>query len=83
MSTVPASSSTTASTNAATLLDAEDSHIWKPNLTAAANEDYKSYHALLADVVPALKGETTPAPTICDGVIAMERLEDMRRQLDI
>lgn len=68
---------------AATLLDAEDSLTWKPNFTAAANEDYKGYHALLADVVPALKGETTPAPTIHDGVIAMERLEDMRRQLDI
>ena len=68
---------------AATLLDAEDSLTWKPNFTAAANEDYKGYHALLADVVPALRGETTPAPTIHDGVIAMERLEDMRRQLDI
>ena len=83
MSTIPASSSTTSSTNAATLLDAEDSLTWKPNFTAAANEDYKGYHALLADVVPALKGETTSAPTIHDGVIAMERLEDMRRQLDI
>ncbi|WP_019998376.1 Gfo/Idh/MocA family protein [Aureimonas ureilytica] len=68
---------------AATLLDAEDSLTWKPNFTAAANEDYKGYHALLADVVPALQGETTPAPTIHDGVIAMERLEDMRRQLAI
>lgn len=68
---------------AATLLDAEDSLTWKPNFTAAANEDYKGYHALLADVVPALMGETTPAPTIHDGVVAMERLEDMRRQLDI
>lgn len=67
----------------ATLLDAEDSLTWKPNFTAAANEDYKGYHALLADVVPALMGETTPAPTIYDGVIAMERLEDMRRQLGI
>ncbi|KQT52533.1 MULTISPECIES: Gfo/Idh/MocA family protein [unclassified Aureimonas] len=68
---------------AATLLDAEDSLTWKPNFTAAANEDYKGYHALLADVVPALRGETTSAPTIHDGVIAMERLEDMRLQLAI
>ncbi|BDA87114.1 oxidoreductase [Aureimonas sp. SA4125] len=68
---------------AATLLDAEDSLTWKPNFTAAANEDYKGYHALLADVVPGLLGEATPAPTIHDGVIAMERLEEMRRQLAI
>ncbi|KQT85414.1 Gfo/Idh/MocA family oxidoreductase [Aurantimonas sp. Leaf443] len=68
---------------AATLLDAEDSLTWKPNFTAAANEDYKGYHALLADVVPALMGEASPAPTIHDGVTAMERLEDMRRQLAI
>lgn len=68
---------------AATLLDAEDTLTWKPNFTAAANEDYKGYHALLADVVPALEGREVPAPTIHDGVIAMELLEDMRRQLDI
>jgi myo-inositol 2-dehydrogenase/D-chiro-inositol 1-dehydrogenase len=68
---------------AATLLDAEDTLAWKPNFTAAANEDYKGYHALLADVVPALQGESTAAPTIEDGVVAMERLEEMRRQLDI
>tara|TARA_R110002020_G_scaffold185673_1_gene383455 strand:+ start:37 stop:1032 length:996 start_codon:yes stop_codon:yes gene_type:complete len=67
----------------ATLLDAEDTLTWKPNFTAAANEDYKGYHALLADVVPALKGETTAAPTIADGVVAMERLEEMRRLLDV
>ncbi|WP_062219143.1 Gfo/Idh/MocA family protein [Aureimonas sp. D3] len=68
---------------AATLLDNEDTLTWKPNFTAAANEDYKGYHSLLADVVPALRGEATPAPTIHDGVVAMERLEDMRRQLAI
>ncbi|WAP69138.1 Gfo/Idh/MocA family protein [Jiella pelagia] len=67
----------------ATLLDAEDTLTWKPNFTAAANEDYKGYHALLADVVPALRGETMAAPTIADGVIAMERLEEMRRLLDV
>ena len=67
----------------ATLLDAEDTLPWKPNFTAAANEDYKGYHALLSDVVPALKGETTAAPTIADGVVAMERLEQMRRLLEI
>lgn len=68
---------------AATLDGAVDSLTWKPNFTAAANEDFKGYHALLADVVPALTGATTPAPTIHDGVVAMERLETMRRVLDI
>ena len=68
---------------AATLADDQDTLIWKPNFTAAANEDFKGYHALLADVVPALQGATTPAPTIHDGVIAMERLETMRRALDL
>lgn len=68
---------------AATLLNEEDTLTWKPNFTAAASEDYKGYHAMLQDVVPALAGATTPAPTIWDGVTAMERLEDMRRKLDI
>ncbi len=68
---------------AASLADDVDSLTWKPNFTAAANEDFKGYHALLADVVPALAGEATPAPTIHDGVVAMERLETMRRALDI
>ena len=45
---------------------------------AAANEDDKGCHALLADVVPALAGAETPAPTIRDGVVAMEWLETMR-----
>jgi myo-inositol 2-dehydrogenase/D-chiro-inositol 1-dehydrogenase len=67
----------------AILADDVDSLTWKPNFTAAANEDPKGYHALLADVIPALKGETTPAPTIADGVIAMERLEIMRRELQL
>lgn len=66
---------------AATLSDDVDSLTWKPNFTAAANEDFKGYHALLADVVPALAGETTAAPTIHDGVVAMEWLETMRRAL--
>ena len=66
---------------AAALTDHQDSLTWKPNFTAAANEDFKGYHALLADVVPALKGEVTPAPTIHDGVIAMERLETLRKAL--
>ncbi|WP_245197652.1 Gfo/Idh/MocA family protein [Jiella mangrovi] len=47
----------------ATLIDTEDTLTWKPNFTAAANEDYEGYHALLSDVAPALKGENTAAPT--------------------
>ncbi|YCI04834.1 Gfo/Idh/MocA family oxidoreductase [Ensifer sp. D2-11] len=66
---------------AATLSDAVDSLTWKPNFTAAANEDPKGYHSLLADVVPALEGTATAAPTIRDGVTAMERLEALRREL--
>jgi myo-inositol 2-dehydrogenase / D-chiro-inositol 1-dehydrogenase len=67
----------------AALRDGEDSLCWRPNFTAAANEDYKGYHALLADVVPALGGAASAAPTIQDGVVAMERLETLRRVLDI
>lgn len=67
----------------ARLADGEDTLTWKPNFTAAANEDFKGYHALLGDVVPALCGETTAAPTIHDGVVAMERLETLRQELDL
>jgi myo-inositol 2-dehydrogenase / D-chiro-inositol 1-dehydrogenase len=66
---------------AATLSDTVDSLTWKPNFTAAANEDPKGYYSLLADVIPALQGAETPAPTICDGVVAMDRLETLRREL--
>ncbi|WP_271896881.1 Gfo/Idh/MocA family protein [Candidatus Phyllobacterium onerii] len=67
----------------ATLADDVDTLTWKPNFTAAANEDPKGYYSLLADVVPALGGASTAAPTIHDGVIAMERLETLRRELDL
>ncbi|MDK1374108.1 MULTISPECIES: Gfo/Idh/MocA family oxidoreductase [unclassified Sinorhizobium] len=66
---------------AAALSETVDSLTWKPNFTAAANEDPKGYHSLLADAVPALAGATTAAPTIRDGVVAMERLEALRREL--
>ena len=68
---------------AASLDPSQDTLCWKPNFTAAANEDYKGYHALLADVVPALAGVETPAPSIADGVVAMEWLEQMRGALSI
>ena len=67
----------------ATLDPASDALTWKPNFTAAANEDYKGYHALLADVIPALGGAATPAPTIADGVEAMRWLETLRATLAI
>ncbi len=67
----------------ATLDPATDTLSWKPNFTAAANEDFKGYHALLADVVPALAGTPPAAPTIDDGVRAMEWLEALRGRLAI
>lgn len=67
----------------ASLIDGEDTLTWKPNFTAAANEDFKGYHALLADVVAALGGGTSAAPTIHDGLVAMERLEILRRELGV
>ena len=67
----------------ATLADDVDSLTWKPNLTAAANEDFKGYHAMLGDVVRALRGEASPAPDIKAGVVAMEWLEALRRSLDL
>lgn len=67
----------------ATLTDDVDSLTWKPNFTAAANEDPKGYFSLLSDVIPALGGAETPAPSIRDGVIAMERLETLRKELDL
>ncbi|OJF98204.1 Gfo/Idh/MocA family protein [Pararhizobium antarcticum] len=67
----------------ATLADGIDSLTWKPNFTAAANEDPKGYYSLLQDVIPALRGEQTAAPTIADGVVAMDRLETLRRELDL
>ena len=67
---------------AATLKDAEDTLVWEPNLTAAANEDHKGYHALLAAFVRAVRGEPNDAPTISDGVRAMRVLEAMVRSME-
>ncbi|MFK7862401.1 MAG: Gfo/Idh/MocA family protein [Granulosicoccus sp.] len=68
---------------AASLLNNEDTLCWQPNFTAAANEDFKGYHSMLGDVIPALSGEHTAAPTIHDGVVAMERLERLRQSLEL
>jgi myo-inositol 2-dehydrogenase/D-chiro-inositol 1-dehydrogenase len=62
---------------AATLVDGVDTLTWKPNLTAAANEDFKGYHALFAAFFATLDGTATDLPTIDDGVRAMHVLEAM------
>lgn len=61
----------------ATLADGVDTLTWRPNLTAAANEDFKGYHALFGAFFAALDGQPTDLPTIADGVRAMRVLEAM------
>jgi myo-inositol 2-dehydrogenase / D-chiro-inositol 1-dehydrogenase len=61
----------------ATLADGVDTLTWKPNLTAAANEDFKGYHALFTAFFATLDGQACDAPTIDDGVRAMHVLEAM------
>ena len=60
-----------------------DTLAWTPNFTAAANEDFKGYHALLGDTLRAFEGKESDAPTIHDGVVAMERLERLRAALEL
>ncbi|MBI3706354.1 MAG: Gfo/Idh/MocA family oxidoreductase [Proteobacteria bacterium] len=67
---------------AATLADAEDTLVWEPNLTAAASEDHKGYHAVLGAFVAAIRGAPATAPTAEDGVRAMDLLDAMIRSLD-
>ena len=59
----------------ATLLNAEDTLVWEPNQTVAANEDHKGYYALFADFVAAARGQTVDAPTAADGARAMRLME--------
>lgn len=61
----------------ATLDDAVDTLVWEPNLTVAANEDHKGYHAILGDFLAAARGEKVDVPGIADGVAAMRILEAM------
>ncbi|MFC6487804.1 Gfo/Idh/MocA family protein [Nitratireductor sp. GCM10026969] len=65
----------------ASLIDGEDSLSWRPNFTAAANEDFKGYHALLKETVAAFRGERNSAPLIDDGATAMRWLETIRASL--
>ncbi|MDO8359013.1 MAG: Gfo/Idh/MocA family oxidoreductase, partial [Devosia sp.] len=60
---------------AARLIDSEDTLVWEPNLTVAANEDHKGYHALFADFIAAARGEKVAAPTAADGARAMRLME--------
>jgi myo-inositol 2-dehydrogenase / D-chiro-inositol 1-dehydrogenase len=66
---------------AATLDPMQDALVWEPNLTAAANEDHKGYHALLAAFLARVRGEPSDAPDIEDGVRAMQVLEMMMRSM--
>jgi myo-inositol 2-dehydrogenase/D-chiro-inositol 1-dehydrogenase len=59
----------------ASLVDGEDTLVWEPNFTVAANEDHKGYHALLGDFLAAVRGEANTAPNAADGVRAMELLD--------
>jgi myo-inositol 2-dehydrogenase/D-chiro-inositol 1-dehydrogenase len=62
----------------ATLTDGTDTLSWKPNFTAAANEDFKGYNALFKVFFAALEGERGgDLPTIDDGVEAMRVLDAM------
>ena len=70
-----------ASDRSATLDPTCDTLTWKPNFTAAANEDHKGYGALLTDFAAVLRDEPVVVPDIEDGVRAMERLEIMTAQL--
>jgi myo-inositol 2-dehydrogenase/D-chiro-inositol 1-dehydrogenase len=65
----------------ATLDPQQDTLMWEPNLTAAANEDHKGYHALLSAFLAAVRGEPNDAPTIVDGVAAMRVLEALTRSM--
>lgn len=59
----------------ATLDSAVDTLVWEPNLTVAANEDHKGYHALLGDFLKAVRGEVVDVPDAADGARAMHLLE--------
>jgi myo-inositol 2-dehydrogenase/D-chiro-inositol 1-dehydrogenase len=67
---------------AATLDPATDTLVWEPNLTAAANEDHKGYHALLVAFVARVRGEASDAPEIADGWRALRVLEAMIRSME-
>jgi myo-inositol 2-dehydrogenase/D-chiro-inositol 1-dehydrogenase len=68
---------------AARLVEGEDAMAWEPNLTVAANEDHKGYHAILGAWLDLLAGRPRPdCPTIADGVAAMDVLDAMLRSAE-
>ncbi len=64
----------------ATLAAGADTLVWEPNLTVAANEDHKGYHALLADFVDAVRTGRQKGPGLADGAAAMVLLDRIRRR---
>ena len=67
---------------AASLDPNEDTLVWEPNLTAAANEDHKGYQGLLAAFLARVRGQPSDAPDIADGVRAMRVLEALMRSME-
>jgi myo-inositol 2-dehydrogenase / D-chiro-inositol 1-dehydrogenase len=66
----------------ARLVEGEDAMVWEPNLTVAANEDHKGYHAIIGAWLDLIAGKRRPdAPTIDDGVVAMAGLDAMLRSI--
>lgn len=63
----------------ATLAPEADTLSWRPNFTAAANEDFKGYHPLLMAFCDAVRGAPNEAPTIAEAVTAMRWLDHLRR----
>jgi myo-inositol 2-dehydrogenase/D-chiro-inositol 1-dehydrogenase len=61
----------------ASLDPAQDTLVWEPNLTVAANEDHKGYNAILRAFAAKLRGQPSDAPEIADGVAAMTLLDAM------
>ena len=59
----------------ATLAEADDTLVWEPNFTVAANEDHKGYHAILGDFVRAARGEALDFPDAAAGARALALLE--------
>lgn len=63
----------------AILDDAVDTLVWEPNLTVAANEDHKGYHALLGDFVEMVRTGAQRGPSLADAASAMTLLEAIRQ----
>jgi myo-inositol 2-dehydrogenase / D-chiro-inositol 1-dehydrogenase len=62
----------------ASLTAGTDTLVWEPNLTVAANEDHKGYHALLADFVEAARSGKQKGPGLAEGAAAMVLLDKIR-----